>query len=64
MLGAARDLAAGTAPSAAMNPAAYRVRSGLIVAPDGLAFDAVMERRFGHAKGRFDLVSEPMAAAE
>jgi phthalate 4,5-dioxygenase oxygenase subunit len=64
MLGAARDLAAGTAPPAAMNPAAYRVRSGLTVAPDGLAFDAVMERRFGHAKGRFDLASEQMAAAE
>ncbi len=64
MLGAARDLAAGTEPGAAMQPAAYRVRSGLVVAPDGLAFDAVMERRFGHAKGRFDLVGERMAAAE
>ncbi len=64
MLGAARDLAAGTAPAAAMNPAAYRVRSGLIVAPDALAFDAVMERRFGHPKGRFDLAAEHLAAAE
>jgi phthalate 4,5-dioxygenase len=64
MLGAARNLAAGLPPSAAMNPAAYRVRSGLIVAPNGLAFDAVMERRFGHSKGRFDLVGEQMAAAE
>jgi phenylpropionate dioxygenase-like ring-hydroxylating dioxygenase large terminal subunit len=64
MLGAARDLAAGTAPAAAMNPAAYRVRSGLIVAPNGLTFDQVMERRFGHPKGRFDLAGEQMAAAE
>jgi phthalate 4,5-dioxygenase len=64
MLGAARDLAAGTEPAAAMNPAAYRVRSGLIVAPDALAFDAVMERRFGHPKGRFDLAAERLAAAE
>jgi phthalate 4,5-dioxygenase oxygenase subunit len=63
MLGAARDLAAGTAPPAAMKPAAYRVRSGLIVTPSGLAFDAVMERRFGRPKGRFDL-GEQMAAAE
>jgi len=47
-----------------MNPAAYRVRSGLIVAPNGLAFDAVMRRRFGHAKGRFDLPADHMAAAE
>jgi hypothetical protein len=64
MLGAARDLAAGTAPAAAMSPAAYRVRSGLIVTPDTLAFDAVMERRFGHPKGRFDLAAERLAAAE
>lgn len=64
MLGAARDLAAGKAPEAAMNPAAYRVRSGLVVAPDGLAFDQVMERRFGHAKGRFDLAGGRLAAAE
>ncbi len=64
MLGAARDLAAGTEPAAAMNPAAYRVRSGLIVAPDAVAFDAVMERRFGHPKGRFDLAGERLAAAE
>jgi phenylpropionate dioxygenase-like ring-hydroxylating dioxygenase large terminal subunit len=64
MLGAARDLAAGSAPPAAMNPAAYRVRSGLIVTPDTLAFDAVMERRFGHPEGRFDLASGRLAAAE
>jgi hypothetical protein len=64
MLEAARNLAAGAAPPAAMNPAAYRVRSGLIVAPNGLAFDAVMRRRFGHAKGRFDLPADHMAAAE
>jgi phenylpropionate dioxygenase-like ring-hydroxylating dioxygenase large terminal subunit len=64
MLGAARDLAVGKAPEAAMDSAAYRVRSGLIVAPSELAFEAVMERRFGHSKGRFDLVGEHMAAAE
>lgn len=64
MLGAARDLEAGTAPAAATNPAAYRVRSGLVVTPNGLGFDAVMERRFGHAKGRFDLAGAQMAAAE
>jgi hypothetical protein len=32
------------------------------VAPNELAFDAVTERRFGHPKGRFDLVGEHMAA--
>jgi phenylpropionate dioxygenase-like ring-hydroxylating dioxygenase large terminal subunit len=64
MLGAARELASGGAPAAAMNPPAYRVRSGAIVAPDGLAFDAVMTRRFGHPKGRFDLAREPAEAAE
>jgi hypothetical protein len=64
MLGAARDLAAGAAPAAAMNPAGYRVRSGTVVAPDALAFDAVMTRRFGHPKGRFDLVGGQAVAAE
>jgi phthalate 4,5-dioxygenase oxygenase subunit len=64
MLGAARELAMGTAPASARNPAAYRVRSGAIVAPDSLAFDAVMTRRFGHPKGRFDLVGEQAVAAE
>jgi phthalate 4,5-dioxygenase oxygenase subunit len=64
MLKAARDLAAGIAPPAAANPAAYRVRSGLIVAPDELPFDQVMTRRFGHPQGRFDLVAEHAAAAE
>ena len=64
MLGAARTLAAGTAPASAGNPAAYRVRSGTIVAPDELAFDAVMTRRFSHPKGRFDLVSGQAVAAE
>jgi hypothetical protein len=52
MLEAARDLKAGAAPPAAMNPAAYRVRSGSIVAPNTLEFDAVMTRRFGHPRGR------------
>lgn len=54
MLSAAQDLMAGTAPAAAYNPAAYRVRSGMIVTPDGLAFDDVMMRRFGDRAGRFD----------
>jgi len=64
MLGAARALKAGTPPAAATNPAAYRVRSGLVVTPDALAFDAVMERRFGHPKGRVDPIGARMAAAE
>jgi hypothetical protein len=64
MLGAARDLADGTAPPAAQSPAAYRVRSGLIVAPDTLAFDEVMTRRFGHPKGRVDLSGRQAEAAE
>ena len=64
MLEAARDLAAGKAPEAAMNPAAYRVRSGLIVAPSALPFDEVMTRRFGHSTGRFDLAPAHAAAAE
>jgi phenylpropionate dioxygenase-like ring-hydroxylating dioxygenase large terminal subunit len=64
MLDAARDLAAGKAPEAAMNPAAYRVRSGSIVAPGTVAFDEVMTRRFGHREGRFDLAREHQAAAE
>ena len=64
MLEAARNLAAGEAPDAAMNPAAYRVRSGSIVTPSALAFDAVMTRRFGHPLGRYDLAREQVAAAE
>jgi phenylpropionate dioxygenase-like ring-hydroxylating dioxygenase large terminal subunit len=64
MLGAARDLVAGTAPASAMNAAAYRVRSGLVVTPDALPFDAVMVHRFGHPTGRFDLAAQPAAAAE
>jgi phthalate 4,5-dioxygenase oxygenase subunit len=64
MLEAARDLEAGKPPAAAMNPEAYRVRSGLIVAPDALPFDRVMTCRFGHPKGRFDLTHERQVAAE
>ena len=64
MLEAARDLEAGKAPVAAMNPAAYRVRSGSIVAPSTLEFDVVMTRRFGHSKGRSDLVRVDEAAAD
>ena len=64
MLEAARDLAAGKPPAAAMNPEAYRVRSGLIVAPDDVPFDEVMTRRFGHPTGRFDLAPKHAAAAE
>ena len=64
MLKAARQLAAGTAPDSAAHPAAYRVRSGLVVTPDALPFDAVMVHRFGHPTGRFDLAAQPAAAAE
>jgi phthalate 4,5-dioxygenase len=61
MLEAARDLAAGQEPAAAHLPAAYRVRSGAIVAPSGLPFAEVMMRRFGHPSGRFDLAAEQVA---
>ena len=64
MLRAAGELAAGTAPKSAAKPAAYRVRSGSIVTPDGLSFADVMTRRFGHPSGRFDLAHAPAAAAE
>jgi phenylpropionate dioxygenase-like ring-hydroxylating dioxygenase large terminal subunit len=57
MLEAARDLAAGHPPAAAQYPAAYRVRSGSIVAPSGLPFSDVMMRRFGHPAGRWDIAS-------
>ena len=57
MLEAARDLAAGAIRRQRRQmPAAYRVRSGAIVAPAGLPFAEVMHRRFGHPAGRFDLV--------
>ena len=62
MLKAARELEAGRAPTAALNPTAYRVRSGLVVTPSALPFDAVMTRRFGHPKGRFDLDARAVAA--
>jgi phenylpropionate dioxygenase-like ring-hydroxylating dioxygenase large terminal subunit len=64
MLKAARELAEGRAPASAFAPAAYRVRSGLVVTPETLAFDEVMIRRFGHPQGRFDLAAAPAAAAE
>jgi phenylpropionate dioxygenase-like ring-hydroxylating dioxygenase large terminal subunit len=64
MLEAARDLEAGKPPSAALDPAAYRVRSGSIVTPGALPFDQVMTRRFGHPTGRFDLAAQRGAAAE
>ena len=65
MLKAAAELEAGRAPAWPLHPEAYRVRSGLIVTPAALPFDAVMTRRFGHPKGRFDLAEpEPAAAAE
>jgi phenylpropionate dioxygenase-like ring-hydroxylating dioxygenase large terminal subunit len=63
MLGAARDLAAGTPPKAAGRPEAYRVRSGAIVTAASVPFDQVMVRRFGHPDGRFDLPA-PSEAAE
>jgi phenylpropionate dioxygenase-like ring-hydroxylating dioxygenase large terminal subunit len=61
MLEAARDLAAGQEPQAAQLSAAYRVRSGAIVAPAGLPFAQVMMRRFGHPAGRFDLAAQRVA---
>lgn len=54
MLEAARALAAGASHSALADPAAYRVRSGAIVAAATMPFEGVMQRRFGHPHGRFD----------
>ena len=64
MLEAARDLAAGVPPPAAMDPGAYRVRSGSIVTPEALPFDDVMRRRFGHPEGRVDPAAGQDRAAE
>jgi len=54
MLQAARDLREGRAPEASRRAAAYRVRSGAIVAPGSLPFAQVMVERFGHRLGCFD----------
>ncbi len=62
MLQAARDLHEGREPEASRRPAAYRVRSGAIVAPDSLPFAQVMVERFGHRLGYFDTPNESRAA--
>lgn len=54
MLEAAHALQAGQTLDALHNPAAYRVRSGAIVVPADMPFEAVMQRRFGDPHGRFD----------
>ena len=46
-LAAARDVAAGKAPSGAETPRAYRVRSGDAVAGADVAIEAVVRQRFG-----------------
>ncbi|MDB5858160.1 MAG: ring-hydroxylating oxygenase subunit alpha [Ramlibacter sp.] len=51
ILEAARDLAAGNAPPAAMQPAAYHVRSGSAIAPSSQTLEEVMVNRFGHPHG-------------
>ncbi|MBN8906813.1 MAG: hypothetical protein J0H99_09365, partial [Rhodospirillales bacterium] len=63
MLQLARDLREGRAPEAARLPAAYRVRSGAIVAPGSLPFSEVMAERFGHELGRFDQEAAPPVPA-
>jgi hypothetical protein len=61
MLQAARDLREGREPEASRRPAAYRVRSGAIVAPGSLPFAQVMVERFGHRLGYFHPPDEPRA---
>jgi phthalate 4,5-dioxygenase oxygenase subunit len=51
ILQAARDLAAGNAPAAATQPAAYHVRSGSAIAPSSRTLEEVMVERFGHPHG-------------
>jgi phenylpropionate dioxygenase-like ring-hydroxylating dioxygenase large terminal subunit len=52
MLDGAKALAAGREPVAAQAAAAYTLRAGGAVAPSRLAFDQVMNERFGSATGR------------
>lgn len=52
MLEAAQALKAGK--QVRPDPADYRVRSGAVVTPGELPFEAVMQRRFGDPHGRFD----------
>ncbi len=52
ILGAARALDRGEAPTALVNPDAYRVRGGGAVAPADLKLTDVMRVRFGHEHGR------------
>ncbi len=52
VLAGAKDLAAGSAPEAARDAQAYRLRSGSWVAGAGTAFEQVMLERFAHRDGR------------
>lgn len=52
MLKEAKALLNGREPAAAQHPAAYRLRSGGAVLPDGLSFDEVMKQRFGSPTGK------------
>jgi phenylpropionate dioxygenase-like ring-hydroxylating dioxygenase large terminal subunit len=58
LLGSAKRLAAGQAPTAAAAPDAYRVRSGGTMGPSALPVPEVMIRRFGHPHG---LIGAPQA---
>ncbi len=51
ILDGVRALQAGTAPAAAGNPGAYRLRAGGAVAPDSLSFEQMMQQRFGSITG-------------
>jgi len=52
ILQAARDLAEGKPPAAAIQSESYRVRSGSAIAPGSLPLQDVMLARFGHPHGR------------
>jgi phenylpropionate dioxygenase-like ring-hydroxylating dioxygenase large terminal subunit len=56
-LGGVKALAEGTAPAAANNGSAYRLRSGSWIADRRFDFDAVMTQRFGDPIGRIDKAS-------
>src|SRR5262249_9082470 len=60
MLEGARGVQKGVEPAAAINGAAYRVRSGSALADHGVPFADVMVARFGDPLGR---VPDPRPAA-
>ena len=62
MLEGARHLGAGVEPSAAMDGAAYTVRSGSAVADRSIPFAEVMVRRFGDPLGRVRRLAVDAAA--